>query len=227
MLPTASDNCSRSSFVRRWNMGWIQARAHRFGKRMSRDMLSVTLAIVTLAQVQLAIAQSENSVRTPKREDSFIDRDAAVMRVLADLVQGYRSKLPELVMSQYATMQQTSTPSGSPSRPSSPDLVGWFRAFRAPRGCPLVYIARPRIIWTGEEAQVRCTVVWNVEDVEGRQLRFSVPEEFTMGWRENRFRIIGSRTTPLVTKYSADFDLLKRRLNNMRYQRRGDSLKEP
>jgi hypothetical protein len=92
------------------------------------------------------------------------------------------------------------------------ELVRFFRDFHAPRGRPLLYMADPRITWDKGEATVTCVMIWNIADARGRTLRVRTDEEFIVASCGERYRIVSSRTTPLIARHLPNVRILEREL---------------
>ena len=183
-----------------------------FLRRASTTVAFVVLVILFLVQpvARAGRASRQEGERPDARRDVAL-ANARVRTVVSDLVYGFRSALPELITSQYVTNDTRLSLAATPACRED-ELARFFRDFHAPRDRPLVYVTDTKITWQNGEAIVTCVMIWNIADTHGRTLRLRTDEEFIMVSYGDRFRIIGSRTTPLIGRHLPNLRLLEREL---------------
>jgi hypothetical protein len=89
-------------------------------------------------------------------------------------------------------------------------IDGFVSRLRVDGELPAVQIANPRLSWNGEDAIVKCVVIWNLVDRRGSRFRWTTEERFVLSPEGNRYVITDARTTPFVFRYAHKPTMIRR-----------------
>jgi hypothetical protein len=177
-------------------------------------VLFVSICLVLLMFICLD-GEAENSRR---RVNSQLTRNEKVKEAVSIFIFALRHELPGLALSRYQPEDLLKkAPTDNAFKFINDNIKGFFNSFTTSPSRPLVYMMDSKITWEGNEAVVKCMLLWNVKNKRSKKcFSYRVREVFRLKEKQivddSKYVITKATTTPVVFQKLANHKEFKKEI---------------